>query len=234
MNELLSIIPSTDHPISGRELHDRLGIETPYHKWLSRMCEYGFEEGKDFLTEDKNVHRSDGTMMPQMQRNHMLTLSMAKELCMLQRTARGREVRRYLISVEEAWNSPDAIMERALSIARARVKALQVDNSLLTVENQIMRPKAEYFDRLVDRNLLTNLRDTAKQLHQKPKQFIQFLLDRKYLFRDKRGSLKPYASHVEAGLFEVKECSNDKTEWRGTQTLVTPKGRETFYMILEG
>lgn len=232
MNELLRIIPETDYPISGRELHERLGVETRYNDWFKRMCEYGFEARKDF--DEVLLKNEQNPIGGRPATDHHLTLSMAKELCMLQRTDIGRDVRRYLIRVEESWNSPDAIMERALSIARARVKALQADNSLLTVENQIMRPKAEYFDRLVDRNLLTNLRDTAKQLHQKPKQFIQFLLDSKYLFRDKRGNLKPYACHVESGLFEVKECSNDKTEWRGTQTLITPKGRETFCVLLEG
>ncbi len=233
MNELLNIIPDTDHPISGRELHERLGIETRYNDWFPRMCEYGFEEGKDFYS--KMCESTGGRPST----DHRLTLSMAKELCMIQRTDLGREIRRYLIRVEEAWNTPDAIMERALSIARARVKALQADvlhlqadNSALTVQNEVYRPKAEYFDSLVDRNLLTNFTETAKQLHQKPRSFIAFLLDHKYLFRDKRGKLMPYARYADDGLFEVRECVNDKTEWSGTQTLITPKGRETFRLLL--
>lgn len=94
-----------------------------------------------------------------------------------------------------------------------------------------MAPKAGYFDELVDRNLLTNLRETAKQLHVRERDFVRFLLDKKYMYRDKRGKLMPYAQHVEAGLFEVKECFNEKTHWSGTQTLVTPKGRETFRLL---
>lgn len=78
---------------------------------------------------------------------------------------------------------------------------------------------------LVDRNLLTSFRETAKQLGVKEKAFIQFLLDKKFLYRDKKGKLMPYADKND-GLFEVKECLNEKTKWSGVQTLVTPKGRE--------
>ena len=104
--------------------------------------------------------------------------------------------------------------------------------SVLEAEKQAMLPKAEYFDALVDRNLLTNFRETAKQLHIQQKQFIQFLLDGQYIYRDARGKLMPYAPHVENGLFEIKECLNDHSQWSGTQTLVTPKGRETFRLLL--
>ena len=97
-------------------------------------------------------------------------------------------------------------------------------NSALTVENQVMLPKADYFDQLVDRNLLTNFRETAKQLEIPPKKFVDFLLEKKYIYRDKKGKLLPY-EEKNNGLFEVKECFNEKTQWSWTQTLVTPKGR---------
>lgn len=109
-------------------------------------------------------------------------------------------------------------------------KQLSIINSELVVNNQIMKPKADYFDQLVDRNLLTNLRETAKQLGFKEKPFIKFLIDKKYLYRDKRGRLMPYADKNK-GLFEMKETFNEKTNWSGTQTLVTPKGRETFRLL---
>ena len=86
------------------------------------------------------------------------------------------------------------------------------------------------FDELVDRNLLTNFRETAKQLGIKEKEFIRFLMEKKYLYRDKRGKLMPYAEKNN-GLFEIKECFNEKTQWSGTQTLITPKGRETFRLL---
>ena len=108
---------------------------------------------------------------------------------------------------------------------------LRSDNSQLTVDNNIMKPKAEYFDELVDRNLLTNFRETAKQLNVGEKKFIKFLMEKKFIYRDKKGKLMPYALHKNDGLFEMKECFNEKTQWSGTQTLVTPKGRETFRLL---
>ena len=113
---------------------------------------------------------------------------------------------------------------------RDRRKTLEAANSALTVDNQIMKPKADYFDELVERNTLTNFRETAKQLGIPPKKFVDFLLEHKYVYRDKRGKLLPYQDKNN-GLFEVKECFNDKTKWSGSQTLVTPKGRETFRLL---
>lgn len=135
--------------------------------------------------------------------------------------------------LEQAILNPDTMIQlcNALKQEQDKNKALEVANSKLTVSNQIMQPKADYFDELVDRNLLTNFRETAKQLGIKERNFIQFLLDKKYIYRDKKGKIMPYASHVEKGLFEIKECFNEKTAWSGTQTLVTPKGRETFRLL---
>lgn len=121
----------------------------------------------------------------------------------------------------------------ALKDEQDKRKALEAANSALTVENQILQPKADYFDELVDRNLLTNFRVTAKQLGISPKKFVGFLLDKKYLYRDSKGKLIPYEDKND-GLFEVKECYNDKTQWSGTQTLITPKGRETFRLLCQG
>lgn len=106
--------------------------------------------------------------------------------------------------------------------------------STLTVDNAIMQPKADYFDQLVDRNLLTNLRDTAKELKIKQNAFVAFLLEKKYMFRDQKGKLMPYAKHVDAELFEVKEFTNEKTGFSSTQALITPKGRETFRLLITG
>lgn len=135
-------------------------------------------------------------------------------------------------NLEKLWNSPEMIMKRALDIANSRVKALQLSVSELTVANEIMRPKADYFDELVDRRLLTNIRDTAKELHIKQNAFVKFLLDKKYMYRDKKGKLQPYSSALDDDLFEVKEFVNDKTGFSSTQTLITPKGRETFRLLM--
>lgn len=100
-------------------------------------------------------------------------------------------------TLEKALCNPDTIIQiaTALKQEQEKSKALEAVNSALTVQNQIMAPKAEYFDELVDRNLLTNFRETAKQLEAPPKKFVQFLLDRKYIYRDKRGKLMPYAQY---------------------------------------
>lgn len=126
--------------------------------------------------------------------------------------------------------SADELMARALMVAQKTLADREARISALTVQNAILAPKAEYFDELVERNTLTNFRETAKELGIAPKKFVQFLLDRKYIYRDQKGKLLPYESKND-GLFEVKETYNEKTKWSGTQTLVTPKGRETFRLL---
>ena len=135
-------------------------------------------------------------------------------------------------TLEQAILNPDMMIKlcTALKDEQDKNKALQAVNSSLTVDNQIMKPKADYFDELVDRNLLTNFRETAKQLQVKEKDFIRFLLEKKFIYRDKRGPIQPYADKNN-GLFEVKEFSNEKTGFASTQTLITPKGRETFRLL---
>lgn len=231
MNELINVqMNENQEPIvSGRELHEFLQVKTPYHKWMPRMIEYGFSENVDYVVADIFVHNSNGGKQSKI--DHHLKIDMAKEISMLERNDRGKQARQYFIAVEKAWNTPEMIMGRALKMADQQMKQLKIEVSNLKVETEILRPKAEYFDELVDRNLLTGIRETAKQLNVKQKDFVNFLLDKKYLYRDKKGKLMPYANKNN-GLFELKEGFNDKTAWSGTQTLVTPKGRETFRLLL--
>lgn len=126
--------------------------------------------------------------------------------------------------------TPEELMAKALLVANKTLAERDARISELTVQNTIMQPKAEYFDEQVDRNTLTNFRETAKELGISEKAFIRFLIDKKYIFRNQRGKLMPYADRSD-GLFEVKECYNEKTNWSGIQTLVTPKGRETFRLL---
>ncbi|HHI9879075.1 TPA: phage antirepressor KilAC domain-containing protein [Streptococcus pyogenes] len=135
-------------------------------------------------------------------------------------------------TLEQALTSPDFLIRLAneLKEEKERSRQLEAEKSILSVENMVMKPKADYFDDLVDRNLLTSFRETAKQLKVKERRFIQFLLDKKYVYRDKKGKLMPFADKNN-GLFEVKESVNEKTNWAGTQTLITPKGRETFRLL---
>ena len=235
MNELIKIsYENAERPtVSGRELHEALEVKTAYKDWFPRMCEYGFTEGEDFNPLKNEQVRTEGNRQVSRElTDHQLTIPMAKEICMLQRSEKGKQFRQYFIRVEEAWNSPEMIMKRALEIANEKVKALQVSVSQLTVDKQIMQLKADYFDELVDRNLLTGIRETAKELKVKQNTFVNFLLDKKYLYRDKKGKLMPYAKPMENGLFEVKEFSNEKTGFSSTQVFITPKGKETFRLLL--
>ena len=141
-------------------------------------------------------------------------------------------------TLEKALLNPDGMIKvlQALKNEQEKNKELECRNSALTVQNETYRPKAEYFDQLVDRKLLTNFTDTAKELGVKRNTLLTFLLDHKYIYRDKHGNIKPYAQYADtdngSGLFHVKEYVNEKTEWAGAQTLVTVKGKETFRLLM--
>ncbi len=127
-----------------------------------------------------------------------------------------------------SYNLPD--FNNPAEAARAWANEYEAKQKLLT-ENKVMKPKAEYFDCLVDRNLLTNFRTTAKEFHMKQKQFINWLLKNKFVYRDQKGSLHPYSEY--ADYFHVKDVkSTVGNNWAGTQTLITPKGKEAFRLML--
>lgn len=226
MNELIKINYESDRPtVLARDLHEFLEAETPFHKWFPRMCEYGFTEDEDYRTFLSN--RSDG-LPGKPRQDAQLTIDMAKEICMLQRNEKGKQARQYFLQLEREWNSPEAVMSRALRMAEERLERFKTINANLSVQNAIMQPKAEYFDGLCDRESLTGVRETAKLLGLKQNDFVKWLIDHKYIYRDKRGRLMPYAEHVDSGLFTIKETYNDKTDWTGVQMLITVKGKERF------
>lgn len=233
MEELIKVDYSGGKPaVSARELHEFLGVETEYRHWFPRMCEYGFTQGEDFnpFKNDRVQLEGTRTVMRTVD-DAAITIDMAKEICMLQRNEKGKIARQYFLQLERDWNSPEKVMARALQIADQKIRSLEATNSKLTVENQIMQPKAEYFDELVYRNLNTGVRETAKELGIPQNKFVGFLLDHKYIYRDKKGKLMPYERKND-GLFVLKECYNEKTQWSGTQLLITPKGRETFRILI--
>lgn len=220
MNELLKINTTDSERItvSARDLHEALEVKTQFKDWFPRMCEYGFEDGKDFCSF---LSESTGGRPSQ---DAQITVDMAKEIAMLQRTEKGKEVRKYFIQVEKEWNSPERVMARALTIANKTIETLKIENSEL-------KPKADYFDNLVERNLLTNFRDTAKELGLRQTDLINNLIEDGYVYRDQKSKLKPYAKYGKTGkgLFELKEFS--KNDHSDVQTLITPKGRETFRLL---
>lgn len=196
MDELIRINYDSERPtVNGRDLHDALQIKTAYKDWFPRMCEYGFFEGTDFCSF---LSESSGGR-PAV--NHQLTIDMAKQLCMIQRTEIGRKFRQYFIQVEEAWNSPEAVMARALQFANQQLALLKHQNMELTdtiaVQNQQileMKPKVSYYDVVLNCKDLISTSAIAKDygksaiwmnryLHEKGVQFKQgdiWLLYQKY------------------------------------------------------
>lgn len=232
MNELINVTLNENQKqvVSARELYKGLGIKTRFSLWIKQYLEM-FAEGHDFegvvVTTPYNPNKPDGKQ--QTIQDYAISVSMAKHIAMMTGTAKGFEYRDYFISLEEKWNDPQEVVKRGYAILQNENTQLKLENSKLVVENQIMQPKAQYFDDLVDRNLLTNFRDTAKMLKMKQKEFINFLLDKKYIYRDKKGKLMPYQQYNNE-LFQIKESRG--LQWEGVQTLVTPKGRETFNILL--
>ena len=139
MNDLIRIDYSQDNPtVSGRELHAALEVNTPYHMWFPRMCEYGFSLGKDYRLVEQKCSTNNPKNPVTQRTDHALSVPMAKELCMLQRNEQGKKIRQYFIAVEDAWNSPDKVMERALQIAHQR--ALEAERRIfaLAEENETL------------------------------------------------------------------------------------------------
>ena len=226
MNELLKV-DADKQTVSARELHEKLNIGTKFATWFPRMTEYGFAEGVDFTTCYPNLGSENHGGQNMVDYN--ISVDMAKQICMIQRTPEGKECRQYLIDLEKAWNTPEQVMARALKIADQTIESLKI-----TVNE--MKPKAEYFDALVDKKLNTNVRDTSKELCVKERVFVSFLLDKNFVFRQgKKGELRPYAQYAESGkgLFVLKDKQNESNGWAGQQMYITPKGKETFRLLLE-
>lgn len=224
MNELLKINTTDSERItvSARELYEFLEATERFNSWFDRMKQYGLTEGEDFTSVKKFTVVNNGAHKEI--DDYQLTIDTAKQIAMLQRNEKGTQARKYFIQVENAWNSPERVMARALTIANKTIETLKIENSE-------MKPKADYFDNLVERNLLTNFRDTAKELGLRQTDLINNLIEDGYVYRDQKSKLKPYAKYGKTGkgLFELKEFSrNDHSD---IQTLITPKGRETFRLL---
>ena len=227
MNELLKINTTDSERItvSARDLYEFLEATERFNSWFDRMKQYGLTEGEDFNPLKSLRVQTEGNREVQREvDDYQLTIDTAKQIAMLQRNEKGTQARKYFIQVENAWNSPEKVMARALTIANKTIETLKIENSE-------MKPKADYFDNLVERNLLTNFRDTAKELGLRQTDLINNLIEDGYVYRDQKSKLKPYAKYGKTGkgLFEIKEFSrNDHSD---IQTLITPKGRETFRLL---
>lgn len=146
MNEIISTRESENGEIivSARELHDFLEVGTPFRKWFPRMVDYGFIENQDYTT-DIFVHPSNN----QETKDFLMKLDMAKEISMIQRTEKGKQARRYFISLERMWNSPEMVMKRALEIANKQVNELRFENKAYQQQIAEYKPKVTYVDEIL-------------------------------------------------------------------------------------
>lgn len=160
MHELININYESDRPtVLARELHEMLEVKTAYKDWFPRMCEYGFSEGTDYCSILSD--RIDG--LPGKPRNDaQLTIDMAKEICMLQRTEKGKQCRQYFIQLEKDWNSPEKVMARALKIADQKILQLQGENAIQKQLICEMKPKADYVDYILKNPGLVTINQIAK------------------------------------------------------------------------
>jgi anti-repressor protein len=198
MNELLKLDGNGNQTVSARELYVKLEIETPFRLWFPRMCEYGFVERKD-LNPYKfvQVQIEGGREVKREITDYLLTLSMAKEIAMIQRTDQGRAIRQYLIKVEEAWNTPDLIAARALKWADGQLK-------LKDARIAELEPKAAFFDQVADSRDAIDMRNVAAALN------IPGLGQNKLFatLREKRildSHNIPYREYQDRGYFRVVE-----------------------------
>lgn len=132
-------------------------------------------------------------------------------------------------TLERALAEPDFLIQLAQQLKEEKTKRLELEK-----DNKVLKPKADYFDDLVDRNLLINFRDFAKELNVGQKYLIEWLISNRYIYRNEKGKIKPYNKYSEGDsrLFEVKEYKATNNSHSGTQTLITPRGRETFRLLI--
>lgn len=161
MNELFNVTTNGDKlTLSARELHKELNIAGRFSRWFEQMSEYGFEENVDYTSVQNctEVQNNGGIQVRELQ-DYQITLDMAKEIAMLQRNEKGKEIRRKLIELEKAWNSPEKVMARALDIAHKTIANLQI-------ENEEMKPKAIFADAVATSDTSILIGDLAKLIKQ--------------------------------------------------------------------
>lgn len=209
--------------VSGRELHKILEVATAYKDWFPRMCEYGFVEGQDFSSF---LSESTGGR-PAV--DHIIKMDMAKEICMLQRTERGKLARQYFIQIEKDYNSPEKIMARALQIAQKEISSLKI-------ECASMKPKALFADAVSASHTSILIGELAKLIKQNgvdigQKRLFDWLREQGFLMKSGSSRNMPTQRSMEQGLFEIKESSYINSEGVTVvtkTTKVTGKGQIYF------
>jgi anti-repressor protein len=193
------------------------------------MCEYGFIEGEDFCSK---VSESTGGRPST---DHQLTISMAKELCMIQRTELGRRFRQYFIQIEEQWNSPEMVMKRALEIANRRVNELTLTVSVQAQQINELQPKASYYDVVLNCKDLLSIGKIAKDFGKSAVWLNKWLHEKGVQY--KQGDIwLLYQKYAEMGYTSTKTqtfAGDDGETHSKVHTYWTQKGRLFIYSMLK-
>ena len=230
MNEILKVDVDTQ-TVSARELHEKLHISTRFNDWFPRMCEYGFTENEDFYSK---MSKTENGGRPS--KDYEISVDMAKQICMIQRTPEGKACRQYLIDLEKAWNTPEQVMARALRIADRQIEELKSHNLQLEQKIEADKPKTIFADAVSTSKTSILVGDLAKLICQNgyqigQKRLFSWLRDNGYLVKSGSSYNMPMQRYVEQGLFEVKESNvqNPDGSVRTTRTTkVTGKGQVYF------
>ena len=206
MDNLIPVNYETDQPcVSARDLYEQLNIKTAFKDWFPRMCEYGFEEGKDFCSK---MSESTGGRPS---KDADISIDMAKQICMIQRSPEGKQIRQYFLDLEKAWNTPEQIFARALKMADRTIDKLKTEKAALIEDNERMKPKEIFADAVTASKDSILIGDLAKILKQKgidigQNRLFQKLRDNGYLIQRRGPSWNmPTQKSMEMGLFEVEE-----------------------------
>ena len=231
MNELIKVTYENDRPaVSARDLHEFLEVETDFRHWFPRMCEYGFSEGQDFnAVKNDRVQMEGSRMVTRTVDDAILSIDMAKELCMLQRNEKGKIARQYFIKLEKDWNSPEKVMARALQIAEKKIKNLEA-------KAEADKPKVLFADAVSASHTSILVGDLAKLLRQNGAEIGQnrlfsFLREKGYLCSQGERYNLPTQRSMDRGWFQVKETTINQPNGsvRITRTVkVTGKGQQYF------
>lgn len=234
MNEIIKIdINENQEPVvSGRELHEKLEVKDHYTDWFKRMCEYGFNEGVDFVSLSENSEKPQGGRPLT---NHLLKLDMAKEIAMIQRTDKGKQVRQYFLEIEKEYNSPEKIMARALRIAEKELNTLKLELNVKDQQIAEMQPKASYYDMILQCKDLISVTEIAKDYGMSAKTFNKKLHDLGIQYKQS-GIWFLYAKYQSRGYTKTKTQNYSKpdgTQGAKTHMYWTQVGRLFLYDLLK-
>lgn len=234
MTELIKIsYNKSDEPVvSGRDLHEKLGVSTRYNYWFSRMCEYGFAEEKDFYSI---LSKTPENLAGRPSTDHIITLDMAKQLCMIQRTDIGRRFREYFIEVEKAWSSPEKLMARALKVAERTISQLETTVAVQSQQLAEAAPKVSYYDLILNCKDLISISKIAKDYGMSAVKMNDLLRDMGIQYRQGNVWLL-YQKYAAQGYTSTKTheyIGSDGTNHAKTATYWTQKGRVFLYDMLK-